>query len=220
MMMKSKTRLLLVLLGLVALRCIALILGHAGAGNTPSALVTCLLFCALYLALSPKTEEKKPPFKDLKKGALLLLFFLSASIFFSSLSSLIFPVQDVKISLFRVIVAVALVPLSEELFFRETLFKTLDTLCTPLFSILLSSVIFAICHASPPAMITAFFTGALLSVIYKKTDSLILCALCHTVNNLIAATVHFPKTLTLPLILLSFVLCVFFVKKGFLKIDG
>jgi len=75
---------------------------------------------------------------------------------------------------------------AEELFFRATLFKTLDTLVPSTLSVLFSSLIFALSHTGLASIISAFVLGVLLSLIYKKTGSIRLPVICHTVNNLLA----------------------------------
>lgn len=149
-------------------------------------LVVCFFYVLLF-ALFYEREEHRKKRVNIRKGAITLLFFLCASIFASSLTSLAFSPVPQKVSLLRGVVAVFAVPVFEELFFRATLFKKLSRIIPIPLSVFFSALIFAVCHGTLAAFAVSFVLGILLAVIYNSTHSLLLVTLCHALNNLLAA---------------------------------
>lgn len=175
--------------------------------------------CTIYFVLSFQ-KGVSHSFKSWKEGALMLLFFLCTSVFCSMSVSLIFPFEQIPYSFYETLAAVIAVPLGEELFFRGTVFGLLKKMSVPAASVI-SSLIFALSHASIQGFICAFFAGLVLCMIYKRTGNLILPVICHATNNLLAAAVSIPEGLFLPLAAVSFALIALlagiFYKKGFFK---
>ncbi len=145
---------------------------------------------------------------DKRKGAFLLLFFLAFTAFLSIFTSMLFSPVGRDLSLVSSLVAVLIVPIGEELFFRATLFKTLEKELPLFFSIIMSSAIFALVHSGTAAMIVAFFAGAVLCIYYRSTKNIFLCIICHAANNLIAVTVTVSENLQLPILFACLVLSV------------
>jgi len=90
---------------------------------------------------------------------------------------------------YLLIFAIIAAPISEELFFRALL--------TDKFGIVISSIAFSLSHAaygSISQLTGAFFLGAILAVIYKKSGSIIPCMIIHGFFNAIA--IVFMKLVT------------------------
>ena len=95
-------------------------------------------------------------------------------------------VFDIVTSLpwYIVIFAIIAAPITEELFFRALLAGK--------FGVLISSIVFSVSHAaygSIAQLLGAFFMGAVLAVIYKKSKSVVPCMLIHGFFNLISIIV-------------------------------
>lgn len=173
-------KLLYILASLIASRLILIYTKGAIAS-----LVGCMLYILIFVLFSPRTRLEGARV-GVWKSLLVVTAFALISFFVSSLLAVLLEAEVRDVSLFQGAVAVLLVPFAEELFFRATLFKMLDTLVAPLFSVFFSSLIFALSHTGLASIISAFVLGVLLSLIYKKTGSIRLPVICHTVNNLLA----------------------------------
>lgn len=77
-------------------------------------------------------------------------------------------------------------PFIEEFLYRGIILSGLLKKYSPLTSIILSSLIFAIVHMNLPQGINAFILGLFLSLVYYKTKNLYICIFMHFINNLCA----------------------------------
>ncbi len=102
--------------------------------------------------------------------------------------TLLFPEaeQSVNRGFWAIITSVLFVPIFEELFFRGLILESLLKRHRRLFSVIVSSVIFAIVHVNPAVMITAFVSGLVLGTIYLHTNSVFSTIILHSINNAIA----------------------------------
>lgn len=102
--------------------------------------------------------------------------------------TLLFPEaeQSVNRGFWAIITSVLFVPIFEELFFRCLILESLLKRHRRLFSVIVSSVIFAIVHVNPAVMITAFVSGLVLGTIYLHTNSVFSTIILHSINNAIA----------------------------------
>lgn len=102
--------------------------------------------------------------------------------------TLLFPEaeQSVNRGFWAIITSVLFVPIFEELFFRGLILESLLKRHRRLFSVVVSSVIFAIVHVNPAVMITAFVSGLVLGTIYLHTNSVFSTMILHSINNAIA----------------------------------
>lgn len=102
--------------------------------------------------------------------------------------TLLFPTaeQQVNRGLWAIITSVLFVPIFEELFFRGLILESLLKRHRRLFSVIVSSVIFAVVHVNPAVMITAFVSGLVLGTIYLHTNSVFSTIILHSINNAIA----------------------------------
>lgn len=95
-----------------------------------------------------------------------------------------------------IITVIIIGPIAEEMLFRKGIISSLlrnaqqdskkskTFMGTPLYAMLISSVLFALVHGNPIQMIGGFCVGLYLSFIYVKTHNLTMPVLCHIFNNL------------------------------------
>ena len=181
-------------------------------GNTAGTAAASLLYLLLYFVTANKREKSVV---TLRKGALLLLFFLEFIFFISMLFTLVFSPQRSTVTLGTAATALLLAPIAEELFFRGTLFKVLKESFSLPFAVVFSSVAFAFVHSGLSAVLTAFFAGVILALIYSLSKSVWLCVLCHFLNNALALFVTVDKRyvpVVLVISLISLVLTAIYVK--------
>ena len=89
------------------------------------------------------------------------------------------------------IVAGVLAPFAEELFFRGFLYNSAKHRLGVIPGIILSSLIFAIIHIGPLAVVGIIPMGILLALAYEKTGSLWVPIMMHATNNILAVTLTF-----------------------------
>ncbi|MGC8728364.1 MAG: CPBP family intramembrane glutamic endopeptidase [Elusimicrobiales bacterium] len=76
-------------------------------------------------------------------------------------------------------------PFSEELLYRKGLFEILLKKINYIFSVIISSLVFALVHTSGSSFINGFVCGLFLSFLYKETKgSLIAVFVTHSIYNL------------------------------------
>lgn len=80
---------------------------------------------------------------------------------------------------------VIIAPISEELIFRGVFLNRLQYIVPPLFSVLISSLLFASLH-SFGVIFSAFIFAICLSLLYLKTDNIFVPIFAHLLNNLFA----------------------------------
>ena len=78
---------------------------------------------------------------------------------------------------------ILIVPIIEELFFRGLVLKNFQKIYSPVYAILLSSILFGIYHLSFDTLIIQIILGLLLGIIFYKTNSLIIVMLAHMIWN-------------------------------------
>lgn len=89
--------------------------------------------------------------------------------------------------LLQILGSVLAASICEELFFRGVLFGVLRRKRSFLFSAVISSLIFGICHDFGVYMIIAFLVGLILCQMFELTQSIIVPIMIHACNNLLAA---------------------------------
>ncbi len=82
--------------------------------------------------------------------------------------------------------AVLIAPLGEELFFRRYLFEGLDRSAGRTWAYAASTIIFALVHLNPAALISYCLTGFLLAAVYERTRSLTAPFTTHACFNAIS----------------------------------
>ena len=115
--------------------------------------------------------------------SLTFLFDLSHSILqLNSSNPLIFLIEMFS--------AIIIAPISEELFFRGVLFNRLKIRKGFVFGLIVSSVIFGLCHLNYPDHIShVIYTcimGMTLCILYSRTDNLLLNMVVHSFYNLLS----------------------------------
>ncbi len=76
------------------------------------------------------------------------------------------------------------IPITEELLFRGLFLRGLMKNHSAIFSIIMTSFLFAFLHANPWGMLSYFLIGVALSWIFVKTKNLIYCITVHSFYNL------------------------------------
>lgn len=83
-------------------------------------------------------------------------------------------------------------PIIEEIIFRGIVLKLFVRKYSTINAIILSSIIFSICHLKPLGMIYLFVYGLLFGYAYIKTNSLTMSILCHVLINFLAQINSYP----------------------------
>lgn len=120
------------------------------------------------------------------------------------------------------IASVFISPISEELIFRGVLLNRLKIVIPTIFSILISSLLFASMHTYG-SIISAFIFAVCMAILYLKTDNILVPIFAHFLNNLFAESIvildaanilftnsHVIAVMSL-LAILSFVLIMIFI---------
>lgn len=87
----------------------------------------------------------------------------------------LFPLLDLRLIL--------IVPIIEELFFRGLVLKNFLKKYSPLYAILLSSILFGVYHLNLDTLIFHISLGIIIGTLYFKTNSMILVMLAHIIWN-------------------------------------
>ncbi|CCW33848.1 predicted membrane-associated, metal-dependent hydrolase [Chthonomonas calidirosea] len=85
-----------------------------------------------------------------------------------------------------VLIGVFLAPIAEETLFRGWLYTTLRNRFGMKHGLVLSSLLFALVHMDPLAILPIFAIGLVLGIVYEKTRSLWMSMIVHGTNNTIA----------------------------------
>jgi membrane protease YdiL (CAAX protease family) len=101
-----------------------------------------------------------------------------------SILPFMFELEEAGPGLAAVVAGAGLVPLCEEVLFRGVLFSALRKRSGPVAAVILSSVLFGVCHFPDLGMPTLI--GLLLAVLYHRTGSLWTAVAAHSVVNLAA----------------------------------
>lgn len=86
---------------------------------------------------------------------------------------------------FYFIKSIIIAPIAEEIFFRGIILTRLKRNFSPIFSIIFSSLVFAISHFSFSKFIRTFLCGLLFGSVFNKYGSLTLSVLSHSLINLL-----------------------------------
>ncbi len=84
----------------------------------------------------------------------------------------------------RYIAVMVVAPLAEELVFRGVIYRMMRGGMHAVFAATLSSALFAVLHGTPVWMLYTFFLGVVLCVVYERTQSVWMCAVCHAAFNI------------------------------------
>ena len=106
------------------------------------------------------------------------------------LSDIAFDIYDPLLFIIEFFSAVIIAPISEELFFRGVLFNRLKINKGVIFALVVSSIIFGLCHINYPdhlahVIYTCLF-GMCLCILYLRTDNLLLNMVAHSLYNFLS----------------------------------
>lgn len=90
----------------------------------------------------------------------------------------------VSILIYLLLLAVV-APLAEELLFRGYLYPALREKMSKFAAVGISAILFALLHMNPVATVPIIVIGIVLAMLYETTRSVIPCAVCHAMNNLL-----------------------------------
>lgn len=85
-----------------------------------------------------------------------------------------------------IVTAVFFAPVFEEVIFRGLILESMLRSHRRLFSVIVTSVLFALVHFEPSVMFSAFVSGLVLGTIYLHTNSIFSTIILHSINNAIA----------------------------------
>lgn len=91
------------------------------------------------------------------------------------------------------IATVFISPISEELIFRGVLLNRFKLIMPTLFSVLVTSLLFASMHPFG-SIISAFIFAICMAILYLKTDNIMVPIFAHFLNNLLAESIVFADT--------------------------
>lgn len=110
---------------------------------------------------------------------------------------------------------ILIAPISEEIALRGIVFTRIETTTNPITAIIVSSILFGLIHLMAGGIILvvgAFIMGAMLGLIFYKTNSLFACFIAHAVANLPEFIFYDNPQLSSNLrILLEIVSCMVFI---------
>jgi len=103
-----------------------------------------------------------------------------------------------KYGFWGTLIKVAIIaPLIEESLFRGIIMHGFMKNYKNWYSILISAILFSVYHLNPWQMTYTFFLGLLLGWIMVRTNSLILCIITHSINNLsVLLSITFAKEIS------------------------
>ena len=116
-----------------------------------------------------------------------LIWLISAQVVVEPIS-LYLPVSESAAGqgFWAIVTAVFFAPICEEFIFRGLVLESLLRRHRRLFSVIVSSLLFAIVHFQPSVMFSAFVSGLILGTIYLHTNSIFSTIILHSINNAIA----------------------------------
>ena len=116
------------------------------------------------------------------------------------------PIKNILFT-YSEISTIIIAPIAEELIFRGIFLNRINKFYSIHFSIIISSILFAILHP-PGAIISAFVFGICMSIIYLKSNNILSPIFAHFLNNLISESIYNLDTynfiFTNPLIIILF----------------
>ena len=106
----------------------------------------------------------------------------------------------------------------EEILFRGLFITRLRRSSGRAVSVIVSSAVFALCHANPIAISYAFFIGVIFGIIFLKYDSMLPTAVCHIFYNLTSIAMTFLADNIILLFAAFFVSCALFTGSMYLTL--
>jgi len=137
---------------------------------------------------------KKPGLNVLGAAALCSIGFVLLMFYLNHITYLIFtgwPAYPAGNYINRflpvVIINTCVIPaIAEELLFKGVIFKGLEKRYSRKTAVIISSIMFSICHLNPVRLITHFLFSACTFWLYLRTGSILFPILIHFINNLLA----------------------------------
>ena len=116
-----------------------------------------------------------------------LLWMISMQVVVEPLSLLLPTVhQQSGQGFWAIMTAVVFAPVFEEFIFRGVILEAMLRRHRRSFSVVVTSLLFAVVHFEPSVMFTAFVSGLVLGTVYLHTSSIFSTIILHAINNAIA----------------------------------
>ena len=132
---------------------------------------------------------EKVSFKEILGVVLLNVFFSYGMLYLADFGANLLSVKSLGFvgasSLLSVII---ISPIFEELLFRGVFLNKLNLIVPTLFAVLISSLIFASLHPFG-SIFSAFIFGICVSILYLKTENILVAIFTHFLNNLIGEAI-------------------------------
>lgn len=120
--------------------------------------------------------------------AMLYLFYFSMDFFQISLASGI--IISKSVIAFSLISSIIIAPFFEEILFRGILLSKFKNYFTPLSAVLILSLAFGFLH-EPGSIISAFVFGICMSILFLKSNNILLPIAAHVFNNLCSEIIYY-----------------------------
>ena len=132
----------------------------------------------------------KVSFKEILAIVLLNILFSYGMLYLAKFGGGVLSAKSLNLvgaaSLFSIIV---ISPIVEELMFRGVFLNKLESIVPTLFAVLISSLLFAALHTFG-SIFSAFIFGICVSILYLKTENILVPIFAHFLNNLIGEVIY------------------------------
>lgn len=193
-----------------------------------------LIVLVFFLIFKIRKSNVKKEWKLRKTNLTYLLLSISVSFSYSLLFSLLTYNDSIENSLMihnsaeyysnilsgfgiimMIINLIVIAPISEEIALRGIVFTRIETTTNPITAIIVSSILFGLIHLMAGGIILvvgSFIMGAMLGLVFYKTNSLFACFIAHAVANLPDFIFYDnPQLSSNLMVLLEIVSCIIFI---------
>lgn len=188
-----------ILFGLMAILAISLFSNNIEKIYSNTALISQICIGIVFLFLIRKYPLSSGRVSLTKSTLYSVLIILAISIIYAIIAFICHPSfwndytqtldgydQFSRLNFSHFLIAYILAPIIEEGLFRGIILRGLLNKYSALFSIIFSSILFAVVHIEPSIFISTFLVGLIIGVVYYRTKSLGLVILFHLFFNVIA----------------------------------
>ena len=141
-----------------------------------------------------KNIFSKVSFKEILGIVFLNIFFSYGMLYLARVGGSILSIKSLTLvgvgTLFSIVV---ISPIVEELIFRGVFLNKLQLVVPTLFAVLISSLLFASLHAFG-SIFSAFIFGVCISILYLKTENILVAIFTHFLNNLIGESIFYADS--------------------------
>ena len=153
-----------------------------------------LRYCFEEFKQDVKNIFSKVSFKEILGIVFLNIFFSYGMLYLARVGGSILSIKSLTLvgvgTLFSIVV---ISPIVEELIFRGFFLNKLQLVVPTLFAVLISSLLFASLHAFG-SIFSAFIFGVCISILYLKTENILVAIFTHFLNNLIGESIFYADS--------------------------